>query len=88
MKTTTWNTGRKYTARGQVIVATLHDDDVITFADHSRMIYGEFAADPAFLFFGSDIRKEVMAAYDAGKYSNTTRATRDGMYRGGCNTEK
>lgn len=86
MTTTTWNTGRKYTARGQVIVATLHEDGVITFADHCRMIYGEIAASQ---FHTADsIQRHVMRAYDNGAYSWTKRADRDGMHRGGCNTEK
>ena len=39
----TFNTGRLYTARGQVITAVhLPDEEKVRFADHSRMIYGEF----------------------------------------------
>jgi hypothetical protein len=36
METISFNTGRRYTAEGQFIVATLHDDKVVTFFDHSR----------------------------------------------------
>ena len=86
MKTVTWNTGRKYTARGQIIVATLHADGAITFADHSRMIYGEIAASE--LHNADSVQRHTMRAYDSGAYSNSTRATADGMFRGGCNTEK
>ena len=86
MKTITWNTGRKYTERGQVITATLHADGVITFMDHSRMICGEIAASA---FHAPDsVQRHAMRAYDNGAYQNTARASRDGMIRGGCNTEK
>ncbi len=86
MQTITWNTGRKYTARGQIIVATLHADGAITFADHSRMIYGEIAASD--FHTPESIQRHTMRAYDNGEYSNSTRATADGMFRGGCNVEK
>ena len=86
MKTITWNTGRKYTARGQVITATLHGDSVITFMDHSRMICGEIAASD--FHTPESIERHTMRAYDGGAYKNTSRAMHDGMMRGGCNTEK
>lgn len=33
-RTIEFNTGRKYTAEGQIIRATLHPDRVVTFFDH------------------------------------------------------
>jgi hypothetical protein len=82
MKTIKFNTGRKYTAEGQVIIATLHDDDRVTFMDHSRGIAGEFS-------HGADwglTQLDVMSAYDINAYKSSSRAWSDGMQRGGCNT--
>jgi hypothetical protein len=84
MQTITWNTGRKYTERGQVITATLHADGVITFMDHSRMIDGEFVL-PLHCRLS---QTEVMHWYDSGMYTSSKRSRDDGMMRGGCNTEK
>ena len=36
-KTIQFNTKRLYTASGQRIIATLHDDNVVTFHDVDRM---------------------------------------------------
>jgi hypothetical protein len=82
MKTIEFNTGRKYTAEGQVVRATLHDDGVITFMDHSRMIDGEFK-NLGNTEFGP---RMVMDMYDAGTYRSSKRSRDDGMLRGGCNT--
>lgn len=83
MTTITFNTGRKYTAEGQIIKATLHDDGVITFMDHSRHIDGQFGP----ITPPQPLTKElVMAAYDAGRATGTLRSSRDGMIPGGCNT--
>lgn len=81
-KTIYFNTGRKYTPAGQEITATLHEDGVVTFFDHSRKIDGEFSTFEE--LFG---KADVMAAYDSGKYQNTLRSWEDGMMRGGCNSE-
>jgi hypothetical protein len=80
-KTINFNTGRKYTAEGQVIFATLHHDGMVTFMDHSRHICGEFK-------IGSENfdQETVMWHYDNGKYHMSARANQDGMYKGGCNT--
>jgi hypothetical protein len=81
MKTIAFNTGRKYTAEGQFIKATLHDDGVVTFFDHSRGIDGEFK------LCGSRFDQQiVMDAYDHNIAKNTSRSWADGMLRGGCNT--
>jgi hypothetical protein len=81
-KTIEFNTGRKYTAEGQFVKATLHDDGVVTFFDHSRGVDGEFKInDP--LMFGQSV---VMYWYDSGKAQSSSRSWADGMSRGGCNT--
>ena len=79
-KTISFNTGRKYTAEGQFIVATLHDDGVVTFMDHSRSVYGEFK------LCGSRFDQSVvMHAYDNNIAEGTARSFADGMYRNSCN---
>lgn len=83
MKTITFNTHRKYTAEGQVIVATLHDDGVVTFMDHSRGVSGEFMLDSV-----SFCESAVMAGYDGNRYQGSSRAWADGMRRDGCNARK
>lgn len=83
-KTIAFNTGRKYTASGQPIVATLHDDGVVTFMDHARHIDGEYDSHFPELF---DARG-VLAMYDSGAYRSTKRSRDDGMMRGGCNTQR
>lgn len=83
-KTIAFNTGRKYTASGQPIVATLHDDGVVTFMDHARCIDGEFPM-PEFSTFGDRL---VMQMYDNGRYVPSKRSRDDGMMRGGCNTQR
>jgi hypothetical protein len=83
-KTIAFNTGRKYTASGQPITATLHDDGIVTFMDHARHIDGEFRS-LGNIEFGS---RMVMDMYDAGTYGSTKRSRDDGMMRGGCNTQR
>lgn len=84
MKTITFNTGRKYTAHGQRIVATLHDDGVVTFFDHDRNVDGEFP-----LSQWQELTQQlVMDWYDHGRAPNTRRSWADGMMRGGVNTLK
>ena len=82
MKTIQFNTGRRYTAAGQIIKATLHDDGVVTFMDHSRGIDGEFKL-PLHATFN---QTEVMHWYDSGMARNSARSWEDGMLRNGCNT--
>lgn len=83
-KTIHFNTGRKYTANGQRITATLHDDGVVTFFDHDRMVHGELIHNvPEHLFS----ERVIMGAYDNMKTTNSSRAWNDGMSRGGCNSK-
>ncbi len=81
LTTIVFNTGRLYTASGQIIKATLHDDGVVTFMDHSRKVDGMFTLDG-----GVFDQAAVMAAYDSGTCTNDMRSFGDGMSRGGCNT--
>lgn len=83
-RTIQFNTGRKYTAEGQVITATLYADGTVTFMDHSRMIDGEFKLGLHCQFN----QIEVMHHYDAGStgYQSSRRSSRDGMMKGGRNT--
>jgi len=82
MKTIEFNTGRQYMSEGQFIKATLHDDGVVTFMDHSRSVDGEFKINNP-LMFGQAV---VMYWYDNGNAHGTRRSWADGMLRGGCNT--
>lgn len=86
MKTICFNTGRLYQADGQRITATLHDDGVVTFQDHSRGLGGGFRLGQHCQFN----QTEVMHWYDANQYCHDTEINRrayvDGMQRGGCNT--
>lgn len=84
-KTISFNTGRKYSASGQQITATLHDDGVVTFMDHTRHIDGEFTVPQGICAL---IRNVVMDHYDTGRYSSTKRSRDDGMMSGGCNTQR
>lgn len=81
MQTISFNTGRKYAADGQFIRATLHDDGVVTFMDHSRGIDGQFRLGKHCSFN----QVEVMHWYDAGMADGTARSMQDGRYKGGCN---
>ena len=81
MKTIKFNTGRKYTAEGQFIVATLHDDGVVTFMDHSRGVDGQFQMNNPKLF----CEAVVVGAYDRGDAQGSQRSWADGMMKGGCN---
>ena len=80
-KTISFNTGRRYTSEGQLVVATLHDDGVVTFMDHSRLVSGEFALAPYVVFD----QATVMSYYDDLAYEEGPRSWRDGMSREGCN---
>lgn len=84
MQTIRFNTGRKYTAHGQRIVATLHDDGIVTFMDHDRQVCGEFRLELHCQFN----QIEVMHWYDSGMCRNSQRSWQDGMMRDGCNTLK
>ena len=82
-KTIHFNTKRMYSAHGQRITATLHDDNVVTFFDHDRMVDGQFEMPQHCRL--NDI--EVMHWYDAGKASHTSRSWADGLMRGGVNSK-
>lgn len=81
MKTIHFNTGRKYTANGQRITATLHDDNVVTFWDHDRGVDGQFT-----LYCAPFDRATVMNMYDSHAAKGTQRSWADGMLRSGCNS--
>lgn len=83
-KTIRFNTGRQYTTHGQRITATLHDDGIVTFYDHDRMIDGQYET----LFPDDFNERQVMTVYDAGTYTTSARSWADGMQVGGCNTIK
>ena len=76
-----FNTGRLYTADGQRITATFHDDGAVTFYDHSRGIEGEMA-DPIHV---NPSEAWLLWAYDRGKYNSTQRSRNDDFSGTGCN---
>lgn len=84
MKTIHFNTGRPYSSGGQKITATLHDDGVVTFFDHARLVDGEISFEDLRDFVFD--QASVMRAYDAGRNKSTMRSFTDGMTIGGCNT--
>lgn len=86
MQTIHFNTQRSYTAHGQRITATLHDDGVVTFWDHDRMVHGEFTLADHYPFACGIDARTVTAVYDLGLCRGTSRAWADGMNPGGCNT--
>ena len=81
MKTIEFNTGRLYTAEGQIIKATLYPSGEVTFFDHSRQIDGQFTLGDA--EFNARI---VQQRYDGGQYTSSKKAWEDGMCEGGPNT--
>lgn len=82
-KTIHFNTGRSYSAHGQRITATLHDDGVVTFWDHDRMVDGEFQLRLHIRFS----EEEVLTMYDNHQARNTSRSWTDGMTTDGCNAK-
>lgn len=69
MKPVTFNTGRQYTAEGQIITAAVQEDGSIIFNDHSRGIWGKLAHNE------DDLKKSwrslqqfVLWSYDQGGY--------------------
>ena len=70
-----FNTGRKYTAEGQIIEWE-QIEDTVYFYDRSRMINGKFKVPEPYLL-SSDFKVEIlvdknliMNMYDQGKYEN------------------
>jgi hypothetical protein len=90
MNTIRFNTGRKYTAAGQRIVATYRPHNeaedqggTVTFFDHDRQVDGEFDIMSEMLF----TQTVIMGAYDTYRAKGTRRSWADGLQRGGCNTD-
>jgi hypothetical protein len=90
MKTIRFNTGRKYTAAGQRIVATYRPHNeaedmggLVTFMDHDRMVDGEFEVFAEYEF----TQRVIMDAYDNYRAPGGAQSREDGMQRGGCNTD-
>jgi hypothetical protein len=81
MQSIHFNTGRQYSREGQRISATLHDDGVVTFYDHDRMIDGQLKY--ALTVFSKDT---VLRNYDLCEYQSSQRSRADGMYVGGANS--
>ena len=77
-----FNTGRKYTVHGQRIIATLHDDGVVTFHDIDRMVCGEFKLGLHCQFN----QVEVMHWYDNNLANGTARSHRDAFYHDSTNS--
>lgn len=90
-----FNTGRKYTAKGQRITFTIHDDGKrITFWDHDRIIDGEIDLSGSNLLIRAKVcedeafaRKMVLQRYDAGEYVSTVASWQDGCFTKGCNVK-
>ncbi len=80
MQTIRFNTGRLYSKHGQRIVATLHDDGVVTFHDIDRMIDGEFK-----LCGDRFDASVVMDAYDHNIAKQSLRSHQDAFYADSCN---
>lgn len=70
MTRVTFNTGRLYTALGQVVTAEVRDDQVL-FKDHSRGICGEIAGTPSPI---ESVPHWVMARYDKNEYRMSVEA--------------
>jgi len=87
MMTVMFNTGRQYTAHGQRIIATLHDDLVVTFHDIDRMIDGEFELASLALWMMSKEAAAmlVMRHYDNGQALGSPRSHLDAFQRDGAN---
>jgi hypothetical protein len=83
MKTIHFNTGCQYTAQGQQITATLHDDNVVTFWDRSRGIDGQFTIKNPQLFcqaviVGKYLRNEIESTQRSRADSRDCNAGYDG----------
>ena len=69
----TFNTGRQYTAEGQVITVEVLEDKIL-FKDHSRYIYGEIAWTGNRELTKAAVEQLVMSNYDVGNYSHNSQA--------------
>lgn len=63
-----WNTGRVYTAQGQIIRAKILKDGSIVFADISRVIAGHIETTRERINTEGDLEKFVMRHYDNNEY--------------------
>jgi len=73
MLDTQWNTGRLYSAEGQIIRATYDGAETILFHDFTRMISGEIIVS---IFAGrieteEKLRRVVLSYYDDNRYRET-----------------
>ena len=83
-----FNTGRSYTADGQIIRAIWDEDaETIHFADFSRACHGTIAAPTWAMSFHTPggLALHVMEAYDRGNYKTTTESN-DLLMRTGQDT--
>ena len=67
----TWNTGRKYTAAGQIIVARVQADGSILFADTSRGVDGLIEKPSIKIDSEAMLKIVVMRAYDSHQYRSS-----------------
>jgi hypothetical protein len=67
----TWNTGRKYTAAGQIIRARVMPDGSIVFADTSRAVDGLIDKPPVEIDSELTLKTLVMRAYDSHAYRSS-----------------
>lgn len=69
-----FNTGRMYTAAGQIIVAEL-DGGIIYFNDVSRMVHGKIVLSEDALRMATmgqyDLARVTLACYDNGRYQGS-----------------
>lgn len=61
-----WNTGRKYSAKGQRIAAIKMNDGKVAFADVDRYVIGITLTECE----TEDVQRFVMQEYDQGNYSH------------------
>lgn len=86
---TQWNTGRLYSARGQLIVAMQRQDGTVIFNDHSRGIDGvllnakpQHDGEPEVFstLSAAELEQAVMVHYDHGLYGwDKTNEARDNL---------
>ena len=86
MNTIRFNTGRKYTAAGQRIVATLHDEAKTKVASPSG-ITTEWSTASSHWVTSTPSVPPLCSGATITAHKGTNRAWADGMQRGGCNTD-
>jgi hypothetical protein len=75
----TFNSGRMYSAEGQIITAELHEDGKVLFDDSSRHIWGEFQANDV------DFIKKWWSTHPEAFASGVMRRYDEHKYQMGCN---